>query len=56
VDKTFKEWMDKVDQEIKGVTDLTSEDLPDYMFYDAYEDGVDPAETAAKCLDAAGYY
>ncbi len=56
MDQTFKEWMRDVNIWIGEQVGLSADDLPDYGFYDAYEDAVEPEEAAAECLDAAGYY
>ncbi len=54
--RSFKEWMEEVNICILAEIGFTADDLPDYMFYDSYEDAVEPGEAAAECIDAAGYY
>lgn len=54
--RSFKEWKGEVNQAIQDEIGFTADDLPDYGFYDAYEDAVEPTEAAAECIDAAGYY
>lgn len=52
---TFAQWMQKVDSEIESVCGLTSHDLEDFGYRDAYDDGVGAIATACEVLDANGY-
>lgn len=51
--KTFEHWMRAVDNVLSSIAGLVSEDLPDYCYADAYEDGYSPAATAKRALRAA---
>lgn len=49
----FDEWMKKVDAAINentGYMGLTSSDLVDFLYYDAYEDGASPEEVAIEAM------
>jgi predicted solute-binding protein len=43
---TFQEWMAQVDVELSAKVGLTSSDLEDYCWRDAYDAGATPAEAA----------
>ncbi len=50
----FKNWMAKVDAILaKKLGGLDSSDLPDWMYFDAFDDGMSPATAAKKALKAA---
>ena len=51
--RTFKEWKAKVDKFIEDETGLSTDDLPDYGFYVAYENAVSPELAAKECLEDA---
>lgn len=48
---TFEQFMDEVDTHIAGMVGLTSEDLEDYCYYDAWEAGVGPYECAVEVIE-----
>ena len=51
---SFEQWMAKVDAILsRKLCGLTSRDLPDWMYIDAFEDGVSPASAASQALKAA---
>ncbi len=53
-DAAFRAWMRKVDAYVQGITDgLSVDDLPDYAYRDAYEDGVSPIRAARAAVRAA---
>lgn len=53
-DPKFTAWMAKVDAAIAKKCDgLTSSDLPDFMYCDAFEDGASPAQAAKAAIAAA---
>ena len=53
----FKEWMKKVNSIImQKCYELSSEDLPDYCYYDAWKAGDTPAECAADAIENAKGY
>ena len=53
-DRTFEQWMAKVDAHIaKAVGGLTSEDLPDYCYRDAFDNRESPSACARKAVRAA---
>jgi hypothetical protein len=54
---TFEEYMRAVDAAIASkVGGMDSNDLPDYCYRDAYDDGEGPASVARKAIRAAGDY
>jgi hypothetical protein len=52
--KTFEQWKREVDAAILALCGLTADDLPDYGYADAYEDGKSPKATARAAIKAAG--
>lgn len=53
-DPKFTAWMAKVDAAIaRKCAGLTSSDLPDFMYCDAFEDGATPAQAAKAAIAAA---
>ena len=55
--QTFKEWMSKVDKIVEAKIGLSVDDLPDFMFHDAYDDGVSPTKAATQSIrDADDLY
>jgi len=52
---TYAEWKKKVDAAISAKCGLTSDDLADYNYADAYADGVSPSSAARKALAAEGF-
>lgn len=53
---TFEQWMKKVDQIIYNICGLTSEDLADFMYYDAWEDGARPEDIANDVLEENDFF
>lgn len=54
--KTFKQWMQEVDEKIgKKAFGLSSADLSDQCYYDWWEDGVSSASAANRALKAEGF-
>jgi hypothetical protein len=49
----FDAWMAKVDAIITKKCGLTSRHLPDWMYFDAYDDGASPASAAKAAIKAA---
>lgn len=55
--RSFDDWLKIVDYVIRRRTDgLTRNDLPDWCYRDAYDDGVQPAVAAARAIKAAKKY
>jgi len=53
----FREWMGQVDMAIDRMTGhqgLTSSDIADFEYRDAYDDEATPNETAREALEAEG--
>ena len=48
---TYEEWMEEIDQLITANLGIGLDDLDDYRYADAYEDGLSPAETAMEVLE-----
>jgi len=51
----FENWMNQVDQILKGICFMNSEELPDYTYWDCFESGQDPKQTALEALANADY-
>ena len=49
----FNEWMRQVDREVESRAGVSYQDLPDWGFRDAYEDGMSPKAAAGRCIRAA---
>ena len=49
----FGTWKAKVDALISAKCGITSDDLPDYCYRDAFEDGATPAQAAKAAIKAA---
>lgn len=49
----FDAWMAKVNAILERKTGLDSNDLPDFCYLDAYEDGATPSQAAASAIRAA---
>jgi hypothetical protein len=50
---TFNEWMEQVDCEIEQAYGLSSSDLPDWNYADAFEDGMTPVSAADEAMSHA---
>jgi hypothetical protein len=51
--RTFEDWMKEVDGWLLLRCGLTHDDLPDWRYYDDYEDGVKAWRSAAKAIKYA---
>lgn len=51
---TFEAFMMAVDRAIAAKVGLTSRDLADWMYWDAWEDGMMPKQAAREALAAEG--
>jgi Family of unknown function (DUF5419) len=52
---TFEVWMTVVNERIASVLlGLDSDDIPDWGYWDAWNDGVNPNEAACEALKEAG--
>lgn len=49
----FNAWMKKVDAVLIAKTGLSNSDLPDWTYFDAFEDGATPASAAKQAIKAA---
>ncbi len=47
---TYEEWMKKVDQELTHLCGFTSNDLPDWSSWNAWDDGMTVKEAAQEIL------
>ena len=53
---SFEQWMNGVNQLIRQVTgSFISDDLSDFDYAKAFEDGVSPQEIAAEVLEQNGF-
>lgn len=53
--KPFEQWMKEVDMAVRRMLlDMTVEDLPDYAYAQAYEEGRLPRVVARQAIRAAG--
>lgn len=50
---TFEEWMAEVNRLMVGKCGMGSEDLPDWNYRDAYNDGLTPNQAANQAINAA---
>lgn len=53
---TFDAWMTRVNAAIDKLCGCDSDDLPDYDYYNAYEDMLSPSQAARKAIRNAGGY
>lgn len=51
----FRDWMSEVDVVISRVCGLTSNDIADWRWRDAFEDGTEPKEAAMEALAEDGF-
>jgi len=54
-DTGFQEWLEVVDTIVMETAGVSTFDLADYLYYDAYDDGVDPDEVAEAVLHEEGF-
>lgn len=52
-DNDFRLWMAQVDVLILRKTGVTSNDLPDFCYRDAFDDGATPNKAAQRAIKAA---
>jgi hypothetical protein len=52
--REWERWMEAVDMEVQRLCGMSADDLADYAYRDAYDDGADPAEVAREALAADG--
>ena len=52
---TFSQWMGKVESEISSIVSLTSEDLEDFGYRDAYDAGERASSVAREVLEENGF-
>ena len=52
---SFEVWMNKLNNCIRSVAGIDSDDLPDANYMDMYEDGFQPAEAAIAVLENEGF-
>lgn len=51
--RSYDEWMLAVDANVQRLCGLSADDLPDYCYADAYDDGRSPSEVARAAVRAA---
>jgi len=51
--QSFDDWMKKVNAEIERKCGMGVDDLPDWRYHQAWEDGVSPIRAAASVIAAA---
>ncbi len=51
---SFEVWLEKVDEELGRAVALSSEDLPDWNYRSAYDNGFTPKEVATQILLEGG--
>ena len=51
----FDEFMKEVDYSLFRMIQLASADLPDHMYWDAWNEGQHPVDCALDVLEANGY-
>ena len=55
MDKNFETWMAEVDRRLVLACGMGVDDLPDYNYRDAFDEGISPKEIANEALDEAGW-
>ena len=48
--KTFEEWYEEVDRQVQRLSGLNRDDLPDCLYWDWYEDEVNPTTAAKRAI------
>jgi hypothetical protein len=51
--RTYEQWFQEVDRLVQRLIGLGADDLPDWNYRDAYDDGVTPSRAAARAIRAA---
>lgn len=54
-DRKFEAWMDEVNAILVGAVGIESDDLPDWNYRDAYDDGADPRKVVHEVLEENGW-
>lgn len=52
----FKGWMDEVNAAMDDIAGVTSDDIEDYAYRDAYDDDLSARSAAKRALRNAGFY
>jgi hypothetical protein len=52
---TFEVWMREINRFMERVVGVSSDDLPDWSYWDAWSDGATPKDAARDALAAAGW-
>lgn len=50
---TFAEWLAKVDKHVVDRLGICLDDLPDWNYRDAYDEGMTPARAASRTINNA---
>lgn len=50
----FDKWMEKVNVQIASMSGLSADDIEDYGYWDAWDDGISPKSAARDALENAG--
>lgn len=53
---TFEKWMSEVDDVVRGYCGLSHDDLPDWQWRTAFDDGLLPEEAVLMCLQEEGLF
>ena len=53
--KNYTEWKKAVDAEVVKLSGLSCDDLADFMYRDAFDDGELPEDVVIQVLEAEGY-
>lgn len=48
--RSFGDWMEEVDAALERLSGMSSGDLPDWPYRDAYDDGLNPISVAREVL------
>ena len=51
----FVAWRNEVDREIQKIARVSGDDIDDWGYASAFDDGVKPADAARYALEAAGF-
>lgn len=56
--RSYDDWRKEVDKEILRLTDnlLVGDDLPDWGYWDAWDEGVTPRQAAKSVLSEASFF
>jgi hypothetical protein len=53
--KTFEQWKQEVDRAVQSLAGLSADDLEDWGYRDAYDDGMSPKRAAIHALANSGF-